>query len=391
MENKKQKIEDVRKELDKRFGKGITIMGNERQDVPIICSSGSIKLDSAIGVGGIPRGRIIEIYGPEASGKTTTALSIVAEAQDEGEYCAFIDAEHALDPIWATNIGVNMNSLLLSQPDCGEDALEIVEALVRTKSMGIIVIDSVAALVPRAEIEGEMGDSHMGLQARLMSQAMRKLTAIISKSNCTVIFINQIRMKIGVMFGNPETTTGGEALKFYASIRLEVRRQLGKSEKNDIDGMTQAAITVKIVKNKVAPPFKKVELFIMTGTDDVYGYDTISEVFDLGVDYDIIEKSGNTYSYKSERLEVGKAKVIQFLRNSPEIITEISDLITKKVFEENEPVIGSFTDEMKENKNQLDKVVEAMQDVVSEVINTKEIIKKKRKKKDDEKKDDTIK
>ncbi len=302
-------------QIEKEFGKGsIMRLGDESRAEGIdVISSGSLSLDIALGVGGIPRGRVIEIYGPESSGKTTLALHIVAEAQKVGGAAAFIDAEHALDVIYARKLGVNVDDLLVSQPDTGEQALEITEILVRSGALDVVVVDSVAALVPRAEIEGEMGDSHMGLQARLMSQALRKLVAAISKSKTTVIFINQIRMKIGVMFGNPETTTGGNALKFYASVRLEIRRTGAIKKGDDVLGNSTR---VKVVKNKVAPPFKEARFDILFGE----GISKAGDVLDLAVDCGVTEKSGSWYSYNGERLGQGRDFVRNHLKENPDIL-----------------------------------------------------------------------
>jgi recombination protein RecA len=283
-------------------------------------STGSLGLDIALGVGGIPRGRIIEIYGPESSGKTTLTLHVVAEAQKKGGTCAFIDAEHALDPVYANKLGVNIDNLLVSQPDTGEQALEICDTLVRSGAVDVVVIDSVAALVPKAEIDGEMGDSHMGLQARLMSQALRKLTGSISRTNCTVIFINQIRMKIGVMFGNPETTTGGNALKFYSSVRLDIRRIGAIKDKEEVVGNSTR---VKVVKNKVAPPFRQVEFDIMYGE----GISKTGELIDLGVKAGIIEKSGSWFSYAEQRIGQGRENAKQFMKDNPKVAAEIEKKI----------------------------------------------------------------
>lgn len=314
--------------IEKQFGKGSIMKygADSKMDVQVI-PTGSFALDLALGVGGLPRGRVIEIYGPESSGKTTLAIHTVSEAQKTGGLAAFIDAEHAFDPEYAKRIGVNLDDLLISQPDTGEQALEICETLVRSNAVDVIVIDSVAALVPRAEIEGEMGDSMMGVQARLMSQALRKLTGVISKSKTMVIFINQIRMKIGVMFGNPETTTGGNALKFYASVRLEIRRKatLKKGEEN-----VGNHVGVKVVKNKVAPPFKTAEFDIMFGQ----GIDVEGEVIDLGVAEDIVEKAGAWLSYNGEKLGQGKEGARAFLKEHPEITAEIKAKITEKYKEE---------------------------------------------------------
>ena len=296
-------------------------LGKNEKSVEIeTVSTGSLGLDIALGVGGLPRGRVIEIYGPESSGKTTLALHTVAEAQKKGGVCAFIDAEHALDPIYAKKLGVNLEDLLISQPDTGEQALEICDTLVRSGAIDVLVVDSVAALVPRAEIEGEMGDVQPGLQARLMSQALRKLTASISRSNCMVIFINQIRMKIGVMYGSPETTTGGNALKFYASVRLDIRRIGSIKEKEEVVGNTTR---VKVVKNKVAPPFKQVEFDIMYGE----GVSKMGELVDLGVKAGIVEKSGAWFSYDSQRLGQGRENAKTFLKTNPEVAAKIESQI----------------------------------------------------------------
>ncbi|MEZ5791185.1 MAG: recombinase RecA [Nitratireductor sp.] len=305
-------------QIERAFGKGsIMKLGKNEQVVEIeTISTGSLGLDIALGVGGLPKGRIIEIYGPESSGKTTMALHTIAEAQKKGGICAFVDAEHALDPIYARKLGVNLEDLLISQPDTGEQALEIADTLVRSGAIDVLVIDSVAALTPRAEIEGEMGDSLPGLQARLMSQALRKLTASISRSNTMVIFINQIRMKIGVMFGSPETTTGGNALKFYASVRLDIRRIGAVKDRDEVVGNQTR---IKVVKNKLAPPFKQVEFDIMYGE----GVSKTGELVDLGVKAGIVEKSGAWFSYNSERLGQGRENAKQFLRDNPAVAAEI--------------------------------------------------------------------
>lgn len=314
-------LEMALKQIEKQFGKGSVMKLGETTDRHVsTIPSGSLALDAALGVGGYPRGRIIEVYGPESSGKTTVALHAIAEVQAAGGQAAFIDAEHALDPAYAKNLGVNIDELLLSQPDTGEQALEIAEALVRSGAIDIIVVDSVAALVPKAEIEGEMGDSHMGLQARLMSQALRKLSGAINKSNTIAIFINQVREKIGVMFGNPETTPGGRALKFYSSVRLEVRRAEQIKQGNDIVGNKTK---IKVVKNKVAPPFKAVEVDIMYGE----GISREGEIIDIGSDLDIVQKSGSWYSYKGERLGQGRENAKQFLLENPEVRLEIQNAI----------------------------------------------------------------
>lgn len=320
--DKDKALDAALSQIEKAFGKGsIMRMGQENAHVDIeAVSTGSLGLDMALGIGGLPKGRIVEIYGPESSGKTTLALSVIAQAQKNGGTCAFIDAEHALDPSYAKKIGVDLDNLLISQPDAGEQALEITDTLVRSGAIDVLVVDSVAALVPKAELEGEMGDSHMGLQARLMSQALRKLTSTIARSNTLVIFINQIRMKIGVMFGNPETTTGGNALKFYASVRIDIR-SIGKiKDKEDIIG-TQTR--VKIVKNKVAPPFKVVDFDIMYGE----GISKTGEIVDLGVKADIIEKSGAWFSYNGDKIGQGRENAKTFLREHPDIASEIENKI----------------------------------------------------------------
>ena len=320
--DKDKALDAALSQIEKAFGKGsIMRMGQENAHVDIEgIPTGSLGLDMALGIGGLPRGRIIEIYGPESSGKTTLALSVIAQAQKNGGTCAFIDAEHALDPSYAKKIGVDLENLLISQPDAGEQALEITDTLVRSGAIDVLVVDSVAALVPKAELEGEMGDSHMGLQARLMSQALRKLTSTIARSNTLVIFINQLRMKIGVMFGNPETTTGGNALKFYASVRIDIR-SIGKiKDKEDIIG---SQTRVKIVKNKVAPPFKVVDFDIMYGE----GISKTGEIVDLGVKANVIEKSGAWFSYNGDKIGQGRENAKTFLRDHPEIALEIENKI----------------------------------------------------------------
>jgi len=308
-------------QIERAFGKGsIMRLGqNSHIDIEAI-STGSLGIDIALGIGGMPKGRIIEIYGPESSGKTTLALSVIAQAQKKGGTCAFIDAEHALDPGYAKKIGVDIENLLISQPDAGEQALEIADTLVRSGAIDVLVVDSVAALVPKAELEGEMGDSHMGLQARLMSQALRKLTSTVSRSNTLIIFINQIRMKIGVMFGNPETTTGGNALKFYASVRIDIRRVGSIKDKDDVIG---SQTRFKIVKNKVAPPFKVVYFDIMYGE----GISKTGELIDLGIKAGLVEKAGAWFSYKGEKLGQGRENAKLFLRDHPEIADEIENKI----------------------------------------------------------------
>jgi len=332
-------------QIEKQFGKGsIMRLGNNDTPPDIdVVSTGSLGLDVALGVGGLPRGRVIEIYGPESSGKTTLTLHVVAEMQKLGGTCAFVDAEHALDTQYAQKLGVDFNDLLISQPDTGEQALEMVDALVRSGAVDLIVVDSVAALVPRAEIEGDMGDSLPGLQARLMSQALRKLTASIGRSNCTVIFINQIRMKIGVMFGSPETTTGGNALKFYASVRLDIRR-IGSIKKGDeiIGNETK----VKVVKNKVAPPFKEVFFDIIYGE----GISREGEIIDMGVAQGIVEKSGAWYSYGADRIGQGKDNVREYLRQNPAIAVEIENLVRDKLGVKSRAVLNKPTEDKKAAK-----------------------------------------
>ena len=320
--DKSKALETALSQIERNFGKGsIMKLG---QDNPVIdiesISTGSISLDIALGIGGLPKGRIIEIYGPESSGKTTLALHVVAEEQKKEGICAFVDAEHALDPGYAKKLGVNLDELLISQPDTGEQALEITETLVRSGAVSLVVVDSVAALTPRSELEGDMGDAQVGAQARLMSQAMRKLTGSISRSNCMVIFINQIRMKIGVMFGSPETTTGGNALKFYASVRLDIRRIGALKDREEVIGNSTR---VKVVKNKVSPPFKQVEFDIMYGE----GISKVGEIIDLGVKFDIIEKSGAWFSYGDERIGQGRENAKKFLIDNHEIAHEIEEKI----------------------------------------------------------------
>ncbi|MBI9009492.1 MAG: recombinase RecA [Tenericutes bacterium] len=322
---REKNLEIALKNIEKEYGKGsIMVLGDVNiVDIETI-STGSISLDAALGVGGYPKGRIVEIYGPESGGKTTLALHAIAEAQRAGGYAAFIDAEHALDPGYARNLGVNIDTLILSQPDTGEQALEITEALIRSGAIDLLVIDSVAALVPEAEIRGEMGDSHVGLQARLMSQAMRKLSGALSKSNCIAIFINQIREKVGVMFGNPEVTPGGRALKFYSSVRLEIRRGEQIKEGTDIVGNVAR---IKVVKNKVAAPFKKCEVDIVFGL----GISKVGEICDLGVEYEIINKSGSWYSYNNNKIGQGRENVKKYLLENPELQEEINKLIREKI------------------------------------------------------------
>ncbi len=320
--DKQKALESALAQIERQFGKGaIMKLGGDNPAAEIeATSTGSLGLDIALGIGGLPKGRIIEIYGPESSGKTTLTLHCIAEEQKKGGVCAFVDAEHALDPLYARKLGVNLDELLISQPDTGEQALEIVDTLVRSGAVSMVVVDSVAALTPKAEIEGDMGDATVGAQARLMSQAMRKLTASIGRSNCMVIFINQIRMKIGVMFGNPETTSGGNALKFYASVRLDIRRTGAIKDRDEVVGNQTR---VKVVKNKVAPPFRQVEFDIMYGE----GISKVGELIDLGVKAGVVEKSGAWYSYGDERIGQGRENAKQFLRDNPDIAYEIEDKI----------------------------------------------------------------
>jgi recombination protein RecA len=354
---KDKALEAARLQIEKQFGKGSLMkLGDKNINLEIkTIPSGSITLDAALGIGGYPQGRIIEIYGPESSGKTTLALHAIAEAQKQGGVAAFIDAEHALDPIYAENLGVNTDELWVSQPDTGEQALEIAESLVRSGAVDIIVIDSVAALTPRAEIEGDMGDSHMGLQARLMSQALRKLTSILSKSNTSMIFINQIRMKIGVMFGNPETTTGGKALKFYSSVRIEVRK-IETITKGDES--TGNRVRIKIVKNKVAPPFRKVEVEIIFGK----GISATGCLLDAAITYNLIQKSGSWYSYGEDKIGQGRENVKEFLENNPDIYKEIDVQVRKLLFpdkaEKEAPAGSGAEGEKKKTKEDLGVKVE---------------------------------
>jgi recombination protein RecA len=325
-DNRKRALAAALGQIEKQFGKGSVMrMGDAGavRNVEVI-STGSLGLDLALGVGGVPKGRVVEIYGPESSGKTTLTLQVVAESQRQGGTAAFVDAEHALDPVYAEKLGVNMDELLVSQPDTGEQALEITDMLVRSGAVDVVVVDSVAALTPKAEIEGEMGDSHVGLQARLMSQALRKLTANIKRSNCVVVFINQIRMKIGVMFGNPETTTGGNALKFYASVRLDIRRTGAIKRGDEVIGNETK---VKVVKNKVAPPFRQAQFDILYGE----GISREGEIIDLGVANGIVEKSGAWYSYNGTRIGQGKDNVRNFLRENKELAAEIEGRIRSQV------------------------------------------------------------
>ncbi|MFN7709438.1 MAG: recombinase RecA [Holosporales bacterium] len=321
MSDKQRALDAALSQIERAFGKGSIMRLGQQEALEIeAISTGSIGLDLALGIGGLPKGRIIEIFGPESSGKTTLALQTIAEAQKQGGVCAFVDAEHALDPVYARKLGVKVDELLIAQPDAGEQALEIADTLVRSGGIDVLVIDSVAALVPKAELEGEMGDAHVGLQARLMSQALRKLTGSISRSQCMVIFINQIRQKIGIMFGNPETTTGGNALKFYASVRLDIRRIGAIKNRDEVVGNQTR---VKVVKNKVAPPFKVVEFDIMYGE----GISKTGELIDLGVKAEVVEKSGAWFSYKGQRIGQGRENAKQFLRDNPDLLAEIEQAI----------------------------------------------------------------
>jgi recombination protein RecA len=326
-EDKQKALEAALSQIEKAYGKGSVMkLGDSNSNLNIECiPTGSLSLDIALGLGGVPRGRIIEVYGPESSGKTTLALHMVAEAQKRDGIAGFIDAEHALDPVYAKNIGVDVDNLYISQPDSGEQALEIAETMVRSGAIDIVVIDSVAALVPKAEIDGDMGDSHVGLQARLMSQALRKLTAAISRSNCIVIFINQLREKVGVMFGNPETTTGGRALKFYSSVRLDVRRIESLKQGGEVIGNRTR---VRVVKNKVAPPFKEAEFDIMFGK----GISREGDILDLAAKYNVIEKSGAWYSYEGEKIGQGRENAKQFLHDNAAIMEEVENRVRQEVF-----------------------------------------------------------
>ncbi len=326
-ENRKKALNSALAQIDKQFGKGAVMrMGDKVNEVIDVVSTGSIGLDVALGIGGLPRGRVVEIYGPESSGKTTLTLQVIASCQRNGGTAAFVDAEHALDPTYAEKLGVDVDNLLVSQPDTGEQALEIVDMLVRSGAVDVVVVDSVAALTPKAEIEGEMGDSHVGLHARLMSQALRKLTANIKRSNCMVVFINQIRMKIGVMFGSPETTTGGNALKFYASIRLDIRRTGAIKRGDEVIG---SETRVKVVKNKLAPPFRQAEFEILYGE----GTSREGELIEMGVTANLVEKSGAWYSYNGDRIGQGKDNVRLFLKEHPEIAADIEKKLRAKLLE----------------------------------------------------------
>ncbi|RUO34753.1 recombinase RecA [Aliidiomarina soli] len=352
-DNRSKALDAALGQIERQFGKGaiMRLGDNKAMDIEAI-STGSLSLDIALGIGGLPTGRVVEIYGPESSGKTTLTLQVIAEAQRVGKTCAFVDAEHALDPVYAENLGVKVDELLVSQPDTGEQALEICDMLVRSAAVDVVIIDSVAALTPKAEIEGEMGDSHVGLQARLMSQALRKLTANLKKSNTMCIFINQIRMKIGVMFGNPETTTGGNALKFYSSVRLDIRRTGALKEGDEVVGNETR---VKVVKNKVAPPFKQAEFQIMYGK----GISKEGELIDLGVKHKLVEKAGAWYSYQGDKIGQGKANSMNFLAENPKIAKDIEArlremlLLKPKLDDVNangEPVVAKETKSTKASK-----------------------------------------
>ena len=344
-DNKQKALDAALSQIDRQFGKGSIMKLGDNKALNIdAVSTGSLGIDIALGIGGLPMGRIVEVYGPESSGKTTLTLQVIAQAQKEGKTCAFVDAEHALDPVYAQKLGVNIDELLVSQPDTGEQALEICDMLVRSSAVDVVIVDSVAALTPKAEIEGDMGDSHMGLQARLMSQALRKLTGNIKRSNTLCIFINQIRMKIGVMFGNPETTTGGNALKFYASVRIDIRRIGSVKEGDEVVGNETR---VKVVKNKVAPPFKQAEFIIMYGE----GISKQGELIDLGVKHKIVEKAGAWYSYNGNKVGQGKSNSIKFLKENVEIADEIEgklrDMLLLKATvepEDGEDVLGAESD-----------------------------------------------
>ncbi|HDR1125883.1 TPA: recombinase RecA [Pasteurella multocida] len=335
-------------QIEKQFGKGSIMKLGDTQALDVeAVSTGSLSLDVALGIGGLPMGRIVEIFGPESSGKTTLTLSVIAQAQKEGKTCAFIDAEHALDPIYAAKLGVNVNELLVSQPDNGEQALEICDALVRSGAVDVIIVDSVAALTPKAEIEGEMGDSHMGLQARLMSQALRKLTGQIKNSNCLVVFINQIRMKIGVMFGNPETTTGGNALKFYASVRLDIRRTGAIKEGEEVIGNETR---VKVVKNKVAAPFRQVDFQILYGQ----GISKTGELIELGVKHKLVDKAGAWYAYNSEKIGQGKANAMKWLEEHPEEALALETKLRNELLANPEKVLAADIAEKNESSTGLE-------------------------------------
>jgi recombination protein RecA len=324
-EERRKTLEAALVQIERQFGKGTAMrLGDDRREKVDVISTGSLMLDMVLGIGGLPRGRVVEIYGPESSGKTTLSLQVIAECQRLGGSAAFVDAEHALDPIYAERIGVNTDDLIVSQPDSGEQALEVTDMLVRSGAVDVLVVDSVAALTPRAEIEGDMGDSHMGLHARLLSQAMRKMTSSIKQANCLVIFINQIRMKIGVVYGNPETTTGGNALKFYSSVRLDIRRIGAVKEGEEIIGNE---VRVKVVKNKMAPPFKKAEFQMMYDS----GINRMSELIDLGVEFDLVEKAGSWYSYNKERMGQGRPAAIAWLKERKDLSAELENKVRVKM------------------------------------------------------------
>ena len=348
LKEKNKSLDAAISQIDQNFGKGSVMRLGQQQALDIeAVSTGSLSLDLALGIGGLPKGRIIEIYGPESSGKTTLALQVVAEAQKAGGICAFVDAEHAMDPIYAKKLGVKTEELLISQPDTGEQALEITDTLIKSGSISVLVVDSVAALTPKAELEGEMGDHHVGLQSRLMSQALRKLTGSVSKSNTMVIFINQIRMKIGVMFGNPETTSGGNALKFYSSVRMDIRRIGAIKEKDEIIGNSTR---VKVIKNKVAPPFKVVEFDLMYGK----GISKLGELIDLGAKAGVVEKSGAWYAYKGEKIGQGRENAKTYLQKNPEIAVEIEKIIRDKA--------AAITKELEGNPSPNEKISEDKED-----------------------------
>ena len=348
LKEKNKSLDAAISQIDQNFGKGSVMRLGQQQALDIeAVSTGSLSLDLALGIGGLPKGRIIEIYGPESSGKTTLALQVVAEAQKAGGICAFVDAEHAMDPIYAKKLGVKTEELLISQPDTGEQALEITDTLIKSGSISVLVVDSVAALTPKAELEGEMGDHHVGLQSRLMSQALRKLTGSVSKSNTMVIFINQIRMKIGVMFGNPETTSGGNALKFYSSVRMDIRRIGAIKEKDEIIGNSTR---VKVIKNKVAPPFKVVEFDLMYGK----GISKLGELIDLGSKAGVVEKSGAWYAYKGEKIGQGRENAKTYLQKNPEVAVEIEKIIRDKA--------AAITKELEGNPSPNEKISEDKED-----------------------------
>jgi recombination protein RecA len=351
LKEKNKSLDAAISQIDQNFGKGSVMRLGQQQALDIeAISTGSLSLDLALGIGGLPKGRIIEIYGPESSGKTTLALQVIAEAQKTGGICAFVDAEHAMDPIYAKKLGVNTSELLISQPDTGEQALEITDTLIKSGSISVLVVDSVAALTPKAELEGEMGDHHVGLQSRLMSQALRKLTGSVSKSNTMVIFINQIRMKIGVMFGNPETTSGGNALKFYSSVRMDIRRIGAIKEKDEIIGNSTR---VKVIKNKVAPPFKVVEFDLMYGK----GISKLGELIDLGAKAGVVEKSGAWYAYKGEKIGQGRENAKTYLQKNPEVAVEIEKIIRDKAAAISKELEGnpSSNEKISENEDKEDK------------------------------------